>query len=150
MSQCSKCNDWIALPGHQGAWNFCTCSIGKAQGLTHLQLSVLQWLTDQSRLRQEIANTVDRFKHTYGLMGKGLLRSTMTEYIHMAQGKALDVRTEYYSGYPDWFFQKVCDEMGWVWCSKCNGDGTVTRLCPGNFDLGIMSFHETVPCDCQR
>jgi hypothetical protein len=51
----------------------------------------------------------------YKTIPAGMLLGIENDYVYWAQGGASDVRTEYYPGEHDVFFQAVCDGMGWKW-----------------------------------
>lgn len=54
-----------------------------------------------------------------GMMTDMMLNEVEMQYIHMAQGGdgsragLGEIRDEFYKGFPDKFFQLVCDMMGW-------------------------------------
>ncbi len=54
-----------------------------------------------------------------GAMTDMMLGEVEMQYIHMAQGgdgsraEMGNIRDEFYVGFPDKFFQLVCDMMGW-------------------------------------
>ena len=63
---------------------------------------------------------VERFRTgAGGMMTPMMLNEVKIQFVHMAQGgdgsRAMmgDIRGQYYSGYPNRFFQLVCEMMGW-------------------------------------
>ncbi len=54
-----------------------------------------------------------------GAMTPMMLSEVKQQFVEMAQGgdgsaaQMGNIRSEYYTGYPDKFFQVVCDMMGW-------------------------------------
>ena len=71
----------------------------------------------------DVVGTVCRYREmeTSG-SARGMLREIRWQYAEMASGgdggtadhqQHTSIRGEYYAGYPDEFFQEVCDLMGW-------------------------------------
>ena len=71
----------------------------------------------------DVVATVCRYKEmeTSGA-GKSMLHEIRWQYAEMASGgdggkadhlRHASIRGEYYAGYPDEFFQEICDLMGW-------------------------------------
>ena len=63
---------------------------------------------------------VERFRTgAGGMMTPMMLNEVKIQFVHMAQGgdgsRAMmgNIRAEYYPGYPNRFFQLVCEMMGW-------------------------------------
>jgi mannose-6-phosphate isomerase-like protein (cupin superfamily) len=54
-----------------------------------------------------------------GMMSLTMMNEVEIQFVHMAKGgdgsvaMMGNIRDEYYEGYPDKFFQVVCDMMGW-------------------------------------
>ncbi len=54
-----------------------------------------------------------------GMMSEMMLNEVEMQFVEMAQGgdgtctMQGNIRDEFYEGYPDKFFQVVCDMMGW-------------------------------------
>ena len=54
-----------------------------------------------------------------GMMTEMMLNEVEVQFVHMAQGgdgsraEMGNIRAEYYPGYPNRFFQLVCEMMGW-------------------------------------
>lgn len=59
-----------------------------------------------------------------GAMTSMMLNEVEVQYTHMAQGgdgskaEMGNIREQFYQGYPDKFFQLVCDMMGWNWSKE--------------------------------
>tara|TARA_B100000287_G_scaffold423036_1_gene465785 strand:- start:299 stop:538 length:240 start_codon:yes stop_codon:yes gene_type:complete len=57
----------------------------------------------------------------HGIMTSMMMKECKIQFIEMAQGGTGEcthqgnIREEYYKSFPDSFFQRVCDEMGWPW-----------------------------------
>lgn len=57
----------------------------------------------------------------HGGMTEMMLNECEDQFIHMAKGgdgtinHMGDIRENYYKGFPDSFFQRVCDAMKWNW-----------------------------------
>ena len=55
------------------------------------------------------------------MMNPMMMNEVEIQFIHMAQGgdgsaaEMGDIRTTYYSGWDDTFFQLICDGMDWDW-----------------------------------
>ena len=65
---------------------------------------------------------VERFRtRAGGMMSPMMLDEAKIQFVHMAQGgdgsAAMmgNIRDQYYTDYPDHFFQLVCEMMGWEW-----------------------------------
>ena len=63
---------------------------------------------------------VERFRtRAGGVMSPMMLNEAEIQFVHMAQGgdgsaaEMGNIRDQYYAGYPDRFFQLVCEMMGW-------------------------------------
>ena len=56
-----------------------------------------------------------------GMMNPMMMNEVEIQFIHMAQGgdgsaaEMGDIRSTYYSGWDDTFFQLICDGMDWDW-----------------------------------
>ena len=59
-----------------------------------------------------------------GAMTDMMLDEVKEQYIHMAEGGdgsragMGEIRDEFYKGFPNKFFQLVCDMMGWKWSKE--------------------------------
>ncbi len=72
-----------------------------------------------------IDELVENYQYMKEYMPKsGMLRDARYQHIGMAtggdggptgQGDGSTIRSEYYKGLPDAFFQRVCDRMRWEW-----------------------------------
>ena len=57
----------------------------------------------------------------HGMMTTMMLNECEMQFIEMAQGgdgtctQQGNIREDFYKGFPDSFFQKVCDALGWKW-----------------------------------
>jgi hypothetical protein len=57
----------------------------------------------------------------HGIMSPMMMNEAEMQFIEMAQGgdgsgsNMGNIRKEYYKGFPDSFFQRVCDALGWSW-----------------------------------
>ena len=57
----------------------------------------------------------------HGGMTPMMMNECEMQFIEMAQGgdgtctQQGNIREEYYKGFPDSFFQRVCDALGWKW-----------------------------------
>ena len=70
--------------------------------------------------RDEAFSKVERFRTSAGgMMTPMMLNEVEMQFVEMAQGgdgsvaMMGNIREEFYKGYPDKFFQLVCDMMGW-------------------------------------
>ena len=70
--------------------------------------------------RDEAFRKVQQYRtRAEGMMTEMMLNEVEMQFVEMAQGgdgsvaMMGNIREEYYKGYPDKFFQLVCDMMGW-------------------------------------
>ena len=70
--------------------------------------------------RDEAFRKVQQYRtRAGGMMTEMMLNEVEMQFVEMAQGgdgsvaMMGNIREEYYKGYPDKFFQLVCDMMGW-------------------------------------
>ena len=77
-------------------------------------------------MKEEYKDKIPEMINRYKEMEKwgnesSMIREVKWQYAEMANGgQATDgldtcIRDQYYKGYPDEFFQEVCDLMGWEW-----------------------------------
>ena len=57
----------------------------------------------------------------HGMMTPMMMNEVEMQFIEMAQGgdgtctQQGNIREDFYRGFPNLFFQRVCDAMGWSW-----------------------------------